>query len=174
MTSHDTSTLEADGVQTLQTGAGFELRCSQWVPAGIEDVFRFFSDPGNLERITPAFLHFRVRRVSSARIEEGTLLIYTLRLHGVPVLWRTRIEEWTPPHRFVDLQRFGPYALWHHTHTFEPEADGTRMRDVVRYRLHCTPLQSTPLLSWVHRDVRAIFEFRQRTIAGIFGERRPS
>lgn len=161
----------AGRVEIRQVEDGFELRCRQWVPAPLDDVFRFFSDPYNLERITPPFLGFAVRRMSTPQIERGTVLTYRLRLHGLPVFWRTVIEEWTPPHRFVDRQVFGPYALWQHTHTFEPEQGGTRLDDLVRYRLRCAALQSTPVLAWVHRDVRAIFEFRQRTIAGVFPPR---
>ena len=50
----------------------------------------------------------------------GTLIEYRLRLHGIPIRWRTKIVVWEPPHRFVDVQLSGPYRLWHHTHDFEP------------------------------------------------------
>jgi uncharacterized protein len=148
---------------------GFELRAVQRVSRPREQVFSFFADPLNLERLTPAFLHFHVRRRDTVDVGEGTLLTYTLRLHGVPVLWRTRIEEWNPPCRFVDTQLFGPYAEWHHTHTFEDDGAGTRLTDVVRYRLRFALLQRTPLMSWVHRDVQRIFEYRQSVIEGLFG-----
>ena len=52
----------------------------------------------------------------------GTLIEYRLRLHGLPISWLTRIEVWEPGVRFVDQQLRGPYALWHHTHEFEPDA----------------------------------------------------
>ena len=151
------------------TERGFELRADQWVSRPREQVFPFFADPLNLERLTPAFLHFHVRRRNRVEVGQGTLLTYTLRLHGFPVLWRTRIEEWNPPHRFVDTQLFGPYAEWHHTHTFEQSGAGTHLTDVVRYRLHLGFLQRTFLMSWVHRDVRRIFEYRQSVIEGLFG-----
>jgi uncharacterized protein len=161
--------VESSSVSIYPTGRGFELRASQWVPNAREHVFPFFADPHNLELLTPAFLHFHVRRRTTANVCQGTLLTYTLRLHGIPVLWRTRIEAWQPPERFVDVQLFGPYAEWHHTHTFETEGTGTRLRDVVRYRLHLSVLQRTFLMSWVHRDVRRIFEHRQSVIASLFG-----
>jgi ligand-binding SRPBCC domain-containing protein len=97
------------------------------------------------------------------------MLTYTLRLYGLPVIWRTRIEEWRPPERFVDIQLFGPYAEWHHTHTFTETGGGTLLGDVVRYRLHLAFLQRSALMAWVHRDVRRIFEFRQSVIAEMFG-----
>jgi ligand-binding SRPBCC domain-containing protein len=151
------------------TASGYELRAEQWVPQPRDRVFPFFADPQNLERLTPAFLHFHVRRQSTPDVRQGTLLTYTLRLHGLPVLWRTRIEEWQPIERFVDRQLFGPYAEWHHTHTFAAEGSGTRLSDLVRYRLHCGPLLNNSLMSWVHRDVRQIFEYRQKVIAELFG-----
>lgn len=164
--------MDAD-VIVVPHGRGFELRAEQWVAQPIERVFPFFADPYNLERLTPAFLGFHVRSVSPVTMGEGTLLRYRLRIHGLPVIWRTRIEEWQPPHRFVDVQLFGPYAAWRHTHDFVPERGGTRLRDVVRYRLRCAALQNTPLLAWVHRDVREIFAFRHRTIAALFPDPNP-
>jgi ligand-binding SRPBCC domain-containing protein len=164
----------SEPVTIVQAGPEFELRARQWVPRPLDDVFPFFADPFNLERITPAFLRFHLRRRSTAAVEEGTVLTYTLRLHGIPVLWRSRIEEWQPPHRFVDVQTAGPYARWHHAHDFEEERGGTLLRDTVRYRLHCNPLARTPLLSWVHGDVKRIFEYRQSIIESIFGRADPA
>jgi uncharacterized protein len=163
------NTVAAPTVTIQPTERGFELRADQRVPQPREEVFPFFADPLNLERLTPPFLHFHVRTCSTPHVAKGTLLTYTLRLHGVPVLWRTRIEDWQPPQRFVDVQLFGPYAEWHHTHTFEPDGTGTRLTDVVRYRLHLGFLQRSGLMSWVHRDVRRIFEYRQSVIAELFG-----
>jgi ligand-binding SRPBCC domain-containing protein len=161
--------VRASAVTIQPTSRGFELHADQWVPQPRDLVFPFFADPLNLERLTPAFLHFHVRQRTTLEVREGTLLTYTLRLHGIPVLWRTRIEAWQPPHRFVDVQLFGPYAEWHHTHTFEPDGTGTRLTDVVRYRLRFSVLQRTFLMSWVHRDVKRIFEYRQSVIASLFG-----
>jgi ligand-binding SRPBCC domain-containing protein len=149
-------------------GRGFELRAEQWVPEVPEKVFPFFADAYNLERITPPFLGFHVRSVSTPEVGEGTVLRYRLRIHGIPVLWRSRIEDWQPPRRFVDRQLFGPYAAWHHTHDFVPERGGTLLRDTVRYRLRCAAVQHLPMLAWVHRNVRAIFTYRQEVIRSLF------
>ena len=150
-------------------GRGFELLAEQWVLAPPEQVFPFFADAYNLERITPPFLGFHVRSVSTPVVGDGTVLRYRLRIHGIPVLWRSRIEEWQPPRRFVDRQLFGPYAAWHHTHDFTPDGSGTLLRDRVRYRLRCAVVQHLPMLAWVHRDVRAIFAYRQEVIRSMFG-----
>lgn len=157
-----------DRVTTSRDGADAVLHAEQWVDAPRHHVFPFFADPFNLERITPPFLHFHVRRVSTPEIGEGTRLLYTLRLHGLPVFWRTGIEEWAPPHRFVDRQLAGPYARWHHQHDFDEVDGGTRLVDTVHYRVWCAPVTGTRLFDWVHRDVRRIFEYRQAVIREVF------
>jgi ligand-binding SRPBCC domain-containing protein len=132
----------------------------QRLPGRPEDVFGFFADARNLEAITPPLLRFRMLTPESVVMAQGTLLRYRLRVHGVPLSWLTEIREWDPPHRFVDEQLEGPYALWHHTHTFEDDgAGGTLMRDVVRYEL---PLGGLGALAHrlVRRDIEQIFDYR--------------
>ena len=105
------------------------LRREQRLPAPPTEVFPFFADAGNLEAITPAWLRFAIVPPPPADVRAGALIEYRLRLHGIPVSWLTRIEEWVPGERFVDVQLRGPYALWHHTHEFEPDGDAhTLMR----------------------------------------------
>jgi ligand-binding SRPBCC domain-containing protein len=85
-------------------------------------------------------------------------------LWGVPLGWRTRISVWEPTSRFVDEQEAGPYAYWHHLHEFEPEGDGTRMRDQVTYRLPMGPLGELAHALWVQRQLRTIFDYREGAI----------
>jgi len=140
----------------------------QWVPQPLAVVFPFYADAGNLERITPPFLRFRVLRSSTPTIGDGTLIDYRLRLRGLPVRWRTVIESWRPPHTFVDRQLRGPYRLWHHTHTFTPSGDGTLVRDRVRYRVPLGALGHLVAGRLVARDVEGIFAFRREATAAIF------
>src|SRR4051794_16227728 len=107
----------------------YVLTREQWIGRPIEEVFAFFGDAANLEAITPAWLRFSVLTPAPITMRPGALLDYRLGWHRVPLRWRTRIELWEPPHRFVDVQLKGPYRLWHHTHTFDEERGGTRMRD---------------------------------------------
>ncbi|MGH9843550.1 MAG: SRPBCC family protein [Blastocatellia bacterium] len=96
----------------------------------------------------------------------GTIIEYRLSLHGIPFKWRTLIEDWTPDEQFVDRQLHGPYALWHHTHTFEEIApDQTRMRDVVRYRIPFGPLGRLAHWLFVERSLRRIFDYRAEATA---------
>ena len=141
----------------------------QWVPRPPAEVFPFFSDPRNLEKLTPPFLHFRVRGASRPALAAGTLIDYSLRLHGLPVRWQSRIDEWRPSERFVDSQTRGPYATWRHTHEFEPHAGGTILRDTVSYELPLGALGGIVAGGRVTRDLREIFAFRRRAISEIFG-----
>ena len=142
------------------------LEREQRITAPPEDVFPFFEDAYNLEAITPPFLGFQVVTPRPIGMRAGALIEYRLRLHGVPVRWRTRIERFDPPHVFVDAQLSGPYRLWHHTHVFEPDGrGGTMMRDRVRYALPLGPLGGLAHMLFVRRDLRRIFDFRQRAVA---------
>ena len=142
------------------------LEREQRLPAPPEAVFPFFADARNLEAITPPLLRFRVVTPEPIVMRVGTLIQYRLRLRGVPVNWLTTIQEWEPPHRFVDVQLRGPYALWHHTHDLREDGEGgTVMRDTVRYALGFGPLGELAHRLVVARDLDAIFAFRARTIA---------
>jgi len=149
------------------------LEAEQWLPSPLAQLFPFFANPYNLQTITPPFLHFDVLRCSSTEVCRGTLIDYRLRLRGLPIRWRTRIDTWDPPHCFVDLQLEGPYALWHHTHEFEERDGGTTVRDCVRYRLPLGVLGSFTAGRWVRRDVERIFRFRQGKMQELFAAAPP-
>jgi ligand-binding SRPBCC domain-containing protein len=142
------------------------LERRQRLPRPPQDVFPFFADAFNLEAITPPWLRFRVVTPEPVTMAEGTLLEYRLRLRGVPIRWLTRIAVWEPPVRFVDVQVSGPYRLWQHTHSFEPDGDGTLMRDRVRYALPLGPLGELAHLALVRRDLDRIFAFRHEAVLG--------
>ncbi len=145
-----------------------KLEREQLLAHPVDTVFPFFADAGNLERITPPLLGFRVVSPEPIEMGAGTLIEYRLKLHGLSVDWLTRIEEWEPGVRFVDSQLMGPYRLWHHTHTFEPRDGGTLMRDTVRYALPGWPLGEAAM-PLVRRDLRRIFDFRRDEVARLLG-----
>lgn len=139
------------------------------VAASLEQTFGFFSDASNLERLTPAWLNFRIRTPLPIRMEEGAIIDYRIVLYGVPIPWRSRIDAWEPGVRFVDRQTVGPYRWWRHEHRFERAAEGTRVIDHVEY---------VPRLRWVsgwlvRRDVERIFTYRQQALGRLFGGAQP-
>lgn len=145
--------------------ARFSFSCEQTIPGELEQVFEFFSDPQNLETITPPWLRFRVLSSSTPRIEDGTLIDYKLRIRGIPVRWRSRIRRWNPPHEFIDEQLLGPYRTWVHHHTFEPVEGGVLCGDHVDYDVVGGPLVER---LFVRKDLDRIFDYRQRRLAERF------
>lgn len=137
-----------------------QLYYEQRIDLPLDDTFAFFADPKNLERITPPFLNFAITSLPDGELEAGSLIHYRLRLHGIPLRWRTRIERWDPPHTFVDVQERGPYALWHHTHEFEADGSGTIVRDRVRYRLPAGSLGNLVAGRFVAADLAEVFRYR--------------
>ncbi len=147
------------------------LHTSTWLPRPRTEVFAFFADAENLERITPPELAFEIVTPRPIDIRQGALIEYRLGLFGVRFGWRTEIVAWEPPYRFVDQQLAGPYRRWHHTHTFVEAAGpdgrpGTQMDDVVRWELPLAPFGEIayPL---VRAQLARIFGYRQRRIREI-------
>ncbi|HJQ70672.1 MAG TPA: SRPBCC family protein [Blastocatellia bacterium] len=148
----------------------YVLEREQLIDLPRREVFAFFSDAFNLERITPRFLKFRILTERPVRMEPGTLLEYRLSLFGVRFYWRTRIEEWRPEDYFVDVQLKGPYALWRHTHSFEELAEGrTLMRDRVEYAIPFGPLGRLAHWLLVRRSLKRIFDYRAEMTARLLG-----
>lgn len=142
-----------------------------FLPYTVEEIFPFFAEARNLERITPPLLHFKVLSQSTPSITQGTIFDYRLKIRGVPCHWRSLIHEWEENHHFVDCQLKGPYSLWHHLHEFIPQEGGTLMRDRVIYRLPLGRFGDLAAGWFVSRDVRGIFEYREKVIKEIFPNR---
>ncbi|MBC7692698.1 MAG: SRPBCC family protein [Methylotenera sp.] len=144
----------------------------QWVARPLAEVFSFFSLASNLEILTPPWLNFHLTQMSTPELGNQTLIDYRLKIHGIPVKWRTRIEEWIPNQRFVDTQLRGPYRYWHHTHGFEKKSvngiDGTLMRDRVLYLIPGGFLGKAVMGRKVRTDIQGIFAFRTQKIEELF------
>jgi len=142
----------------------YQLEQEHFISRPRAEVFHFFADPFNLERITPPFLKFKIITPAPIYVRPETLIDYSLSLYGIGFRWRTRIESHTPDLAFIDTQERGPYKLWHHTHTFEDVEGGTLMRDLVRYRLPFGPLGQLAHAIFVRRALDKIFLFRRNAI----------
>jgi len=168
-----TTAAERPGARALQgrTGARLDraeaIEFRQVLPGTPAEIFPFFADAANLERITPPWLRFTVLTPAPIAMRPGTLIDYRLRWRVFPIRWRTLISTWDPPHRFVDEQIRGPYRIWHHEHTFERDGDTTVMRDRIHF---LAPLSwiSHPLT--VRRDVERIFAHRREAIGSALAE----
>lgn len=150
-----------------------KVRCScyqiiQYLPYSLDEIFSFFSDAKNLERITPPHLNFNILSQSTKNIAKGTLFTYKLKLRKIPLRWKTNILEWNPKTSFIDTQIKGPYRVWRHHHLFIPTKKGVWMQDTVHFALPKIPLISFFLMPFVKKEVREIFEYRKKHILGIF------
>jgi hypothetical protein len=136
-----------------------------WLPRPRAEVFAFFAAAHNLETITPGWLRFEVLTPTPIELRPGVMIDYRLRVHGLPIRWRTEILEWNPPHGFVDRQVLGPYHWWHHTHTFAERDGGTLCRDEIVYRPRGGALMNR---LFVRRDIERIFAFRREMLVQRF------
>lgn len=140
----------------------------QWIPKPVEEVFSFFSDEKNLETITPPWLNFHVLGKSTPEITQKTEIDYRLKIHGVPVHWRSRIVNWDKNRTFTDIQIKGPYSRWEHTHRFIPMKGGTYIEDRIIYRTPGGAALQPVIGQWVKRDVEKIFSYRRKKISEAF------
>lgn len=147
----------------------YTLAFDQQVPRPLPEVFAFFSRAENLEVLTPPWLNFKILEVTPQPIQAGTLINYSLRVHGIRLRWTSEIVEWEPPHRFVDLQLRGPYKLWRHEHRFEARDGGTLISDTISLALPLGVLGQIAYKLKVHSDVDEIFAFRKTEIRTLFG-----
>lgn len=142
----------------------------QYFPVSRTRVYSFFSKAENLEKITPSSLGFKILSQTTPAMEEGTKINYKLKIHGLPIRWRTHIEEWDPNHRFIDTQEKGPYSKWHHTHSFVDFENGTLMTDEVIYRVPMGWLGNTFGGWFVKKDVNNIFSHRTSILDDLMPE----
>jgi ligand-binding SRPBCC domain-containing protein len=143
----------------------FQFEARLWLPRPIKEVFAFFSDATNLEELTPSSLQFHILTPKPILIRQGTEIDYRLKIHGIPIRWRSKISAWDPPHRFVDEQLRGPYRQWIHEHRFTEHAGGTNCADTVKY----APIGGALINRlFVENEVRQIFAYRTLRLQALF------
>ena len=144
----------------------YVLERRQRLELPVQRAFEFYAQARNLAVITPPWMGFEVIAPGPIEMRPGTLIDYRLKLHGVPIRWRTRIAVWEPPLRFVDVQVHGPYALWEHTHTFEHDGEhAVVIGDRVRYAIPLGLLGQAAHAAFVKRDLKRVFDYRERAVA---------
>lgn len=148
----------------------YELRRTQFVPAPMNEVFRFFEDPMNLERITPPFLRFRVLDATDEEVRFGTRIRYRLRWQIFPLRWESRISEYRKGEMFADEMLKGPYRRWYHRHYFDEVEGGVEITDVVEYQLPLGVLGTIAHALVVRRQLEEIFDYRRDAIIRLFPE----
>lgn len=140
------------------------FQTKQFINKPISEVFSFFAEAKNLEKITPEFLNFRILKMNTPEIQKNSLIDYQLKLHGIPLKWKTLISEFIPNERFIDEQLKGPYTKWVHTHTFQEKDGGTLIKDHVVYKIPLGIIGKTLLGNYIRNDITKIFNYRYNII----------
>jgi ligand-binding SRPBCC domain-containing protein len=114
-------------------------------------------------------MNFSILTPSPIQIQQGTILDYQIRVMGIPLHWRSQIIDWSPKRQFIDLQLRGPYALWHHQHTFTPGDHGTICSDRVIYKVPIPIIGRVMNSLLVRRQLMEIFQYRRTIISKELG-----
>lgn len=148
----------------------FTLKKSQIVSAPLKKVFPFFESPENLEKITPPNLGFIIKTPKPLVMKKGAIFDYTIKLGFIKFPWKTLISKYNPPHLFQDIQKFGPYKKWEHTHQFFDLGDKTKIVDTVNYDLYPSFLGKIINSLFIKDRVENIFNYRVKIIDKTFNK----
>ena len=150
----------------------YTFKRKQQLPVSIDEAWSFFSSPANLKEITPAYMGFEVLSDPEflTQTYAGQIITYTVKpVLGIPLFWMTEITHVEPGRFFVDEQRAGPYALWHHQHHFAAIPGGVEMTDLVHYKLPLGFLGRIAHWLFVGRQLKGIFNYRYQLLEERFG-----
>lgn len=150
----------------------YSLKTVQNIPVSIAEAWHFFSNPANLQEITPQHLGFKIiSKHHGNTMYQGQIIEYKVSpLLGIPLYWMTEITHVVPEQFFVDEQRFGPYTLWHHQHHFKSINGGVEMTDIVHYKLPLWFLGDIAHTLFVKKQLEHIFNYRYKIIENKFGK----
>ena len=146
------------------------LHREQDIPADRQTVWDYFSEPKNLNVITPPDMNFEIITGGDVKMYEGQVIEYRVEfVRGIKSLWLTEISHVRELEYFVDEQRVGPYRFWYHEHRFEKISGGVKMTDHVTYSAPFGILGDVITALWIRRKLNHIFDFRHQKISEIFG-----
>lgn len=148
----------------------YRLYNQQFVPISKEAAWRFFSTPQNLQKITPDELDFSITSPDEGKVYLGQIITYTIRLNKVfKMNWVTEITSLIHENCFVDEQRFGPYKMWHHRHTFEEVDGGVLITDVVHFKIPFSLIAPLAYRLFVKQNLKRIFSYRTEKLEELIG-----
>ena len=149
----------------------YRLETVQNLPISQKEAWDFLSDPKNLKRITPEYMGFEILSGASDKMYAGQIIQYIVTpVMSIPTKWVTEITHVDEGKYFVDEQRFGPYALWHHKHFIKPIHKGVEMTDIIDYKIPFGILGQLVHPIIVAPKLKEIFEFRKHALNEMFGE----
>jgi len=147
-------------------GKVYTLHRQQSIPVSREKVWDFISSPSNLKKITPPYMRFDITsQEEPGKMYEGMIITYIVTpFAGIRMHWVTEITHIEEGRYFVDEQRSGPYAFWHHQHFIDPDGDGVIMTDIVTYRPPFGILGRLANLLFIRHRLNEIFDFRNKVL----------
>lgn len=149
----------------------YTLHSKQNLPITVEEAWKFLSDPKNLKTITPSYMSFDIISGGDRPMFPGQIIQYIVTpVLGIKTKWVTEITHVEDQKYFVDEQRFGPYALWHHKHFIKEILGGVEMEDIIDYKLPMGILGQLFHPIMVKPKLNEIFEFRRKKLIELFGE----
>jgi len=152
--------------------AAHSIKTVQKIPISLEEAWNFFSNPANLQAITPENMGFKI--ISEHHGKEmyaGQLIEYTVKpVLGIPLYWMTEITQVKDQHYFIDEQRYGPYSLWHHQHHFKAIEGGVEMTDIVHYKNPFWMFGRLANRLFVQQKLKTIFDYRFKKVEEMFGK----
>lgn len=151
--------------------ATYNLKTTQFIPITLDVAWAFFSNPANLQSITPARMNFRIiSRHHGDTMYPGQIIEYKVSpLGGISMYWMTEITHVRDRAYFVDEQRFGPYSLWHHQHHFKEVPGGVEMTDIVHYKIPLGFIGDWANRLFIRKQLEDIFAYRVKRVEEIFG-----
>lgn len=150
----------------------YVLKTEQVIPVSLEEAWDFFSSPLNLEKITPQEMNFVVTSNynEDTKMYPGMIITYKITpILGIKMNWITEITHVREGEYFVDEQRFGPYALWHHQHHFKAVEGGVKMTDILNYAIPYGIIGRLSNRILVDKQIKKIFSYREKAIIELFG-----
>lgn len=151
--------------------AAHSIKTVQKIPISLDMAWEYFSNPANLQAITPESMGFKViSKHYGEKMYAGQIIEYSVRpVMNIPIYWMTEITQVKDKEYFIDEQRFGPYKLWHHQHHFKAIEGGVEMTDIVHYKNPLWIFGKIANAIFVKNKLKSIFDFRFRKVEEMFG-----
>ena len=149
----------------------YTLHKKQNLPISVDEAWDFLSDPRNLKTITPDYMGFHILSGADRPMFPGQIIQYIVTpVLGIKTKWVTEITHVKDKEYFVDEQRFGPYALWHHKHFIKPIEGGIEMEDIIDYKVPMGILGQMVHPILVKPKLEEIFNYRTTKLEELFGK----
>ena len=144
----------------------------QYVDATVEECWEFFSSPKNLQKITPINMGFEITDFDNKSMYAGQIIQYKVSpLLGLKLPWVTEITFVKENSYFIDEQRFGPYALWHHKHFIKEVPGGVEMIDIVHYKAPFGIFGKLAVALFIKKKLQTIFDYRYNKMEELFNHK---